>query len=800
MRSFSSQFSSPLARRRPHFAALEIAALILWFTAGSLPSRAASSTCLAPPSGLVSWWPGDTNNDDLAGLNNPNAAVGVTHVPGEVLDGFSLGKNGYLQVPASESLANPNFTWAAWVKPMGPGPNNDAYGSALIIQNGANDEYQIAVGLYWTAVTNQFTFVFGNIGTDQIISTDTYPAGSFYHVAGTYDGSVFRLYVNGVAEGSFTLAPPIGYTSNPWSIGSSGQIGISLDYPRTLNGVIDEVQAFDRALSQSELQAIYNAGSAGECKGKGESTGPSTPLEEIVNAASYANPIMANSGIAQGSIFTIFGKNIGPSNSPPIAFPLSTTLGGVTVSVSQGGGAPVNAIPLFVGPHQINAIMPSTAPLGTDSVMVTYQGQISTGSVQVVASSFGILTFNSSGSGQALSTNDSYQLVDYNLVAHPGEYLTLWGTGLGAISGSDANKPPTGNIPASNPIVYVGGRLVTPIYHGRSPCCGGVDQVIFALPANIIGCNVPVAVEIGNTMSNFVSVAVAPSGSATCTDPFGVPYSVLAAWGTQGSATLGNIVYEAYNDTAPSVLSIFGGGGTSVASGIEQIATFYKYQFTNLTDLAPILNLGACTVYTFTGTSAPPPGVYNSTGLDAGSPLTVTDGDEQGHIKESSSTGYYRDIYELPAGSVTFAGPGGNSVGAFNVTFPVGPQNLFWSNESGISTITRSSGVKVTWTGADPGSTVQITGYSIGGASTSTAAGAGFTCTADGGAGQFTVPASILQALPASADFSNSILPIATGSLGISSRGAPVPFSATGLDFGRAYTESEFSNTTVIYQ
>ena len=82
MRSFSSQFSSPLARRRPHFAALEIAALILWFTAGSLPSRAASSTCLAPPSGLVSWWPGDTNNDDLAGLNNPNAAVGVTHVPG----------------------------------------------------------------------------------------------------------------------------------------------------------------------------------------------------------------------------------------------------------------------------------------------------------------------------------------------------------------------------------------------------------------------------------------------------------------------------------------------------------------------------------------------------------------------------------------------------------------------------------------------------------------------------------------------------------------------------------------------
>jgi hypothetical protein len=274
----------------------------------------------------------------------------------------------------------------------------------------------------------------------------------------------------------------------------------------------------------------------------------------------------------------------------------------------------------------------------------------------------------------------------------------------------------------------------------------------------------------------------------------------LAAWGSQGSATIGNIVYEAYNDTSPSILSILGGGGSQVTFGTEEVATFYKDQFLNMTALSPILKPGACTVYTFTGTSAPPPGVYSSTGLDAGSPLTVTDGDERGQIKESSTTGYYRDIYELPAGSVTFTGTGGTSVGAFSATFPVGTLGLNWSNESGISTITRSSGVNVTWTGADPNSTVQITGFSIGGASESSAVGAGFTCTADGSAGQFTVPASILEALPASADFSSSILPIATGSLGISSASTPVSFSATGMDFGRAYTESEFSNTTVVYQ
>jgi uncharacterized protein (TIGR03437 family) len=797
MRTFRSQFSSPWARRRPHFAALEIAALILYLAAGSLPSRAVSA-CLAPPSGLVSWWPGDTNNDDIAGSNNPNASSAITLVPAEVLDGFSFGTNGYLQIPASPSLANQNFTWAAWVKPNGPGPNNDSYGSTIVEQD--IDGYDLSVALFWrSSPDNRFVFVFGNTSTEMFTSTDTFTTGSFYHVAATYDGSVFRLFVNAVAEGSFAEAKSVPYSTNPWDIGSAGLNGISVDYPRTLNGVVDEVQAFDRALSQSELESIYNAGAAGECK-NGEGTSPvtGTPVSEIVNAASYANPALPNSGVAQGSLFTIFGKNLGPSKSPSTAFPLSTTLGGVTISVSQDSTT-VPAIPLFVGPTQINAIMPSTAPLGTDSVTVTYQGQTSTGSVQVVASSFGILTFNSSGNGQALSTNDSYALIDYNSVAHPGEYLTLWGTGLGAISGGDANPPPVGNITANNPIVYVGGTQVTPIYHGRSSCCGGVDQVIFTLPANVTGCNVPVAVQIGNTISNFVSVAIASSGS-TCTDPGGLPYSDLASWGTQGSATIGNIVYEAYNDTSPSVLGILGGGGTAVSSGTEEIASFYKNQFTNLTALAPILNTGACTVYAFTGTSAPDPGVYSSTGLDAGTPLTATEGDEQGQIKESSTTGVYTELFDFPAGSLTFAGPGGKSVGAFDVTFPVGPENLNWSNESGISTIARSSGVKVTWTGADPGSTVQITGYSIGGASTSSAAGAGFTCTASGSAGEFTVPASILQALPASADFSNSILPIATGSLGISSRSAAVSFSAKGLDYGRAYTESEFSNSTVIYQ
>jgi uncharacterized protein (TIGR03437 family) len=655
-------------------------------------------------------------------------------------------------------------------------------------------------------MTSKFTFVFGNIDSEMFESTDTFPVGSFYFIAATYDGTTFRLYVNGVADGSFMETKTIGYSSNPWSIGSSGQIGISVGYPRTLNGIIDEVQAFDRALTQTEVQSNYNAGSAGECKTGYGATGPSIPagptsaLGGIVNAGSYANPVLPNSGIAQGSLFTVFGSNLGPSTSPSLSFPLSDTLGGVTMVVAQGSKT-LSAIPVFVSGSQVNAIMPSNTPLGAVTIYVTYQGKTSSGTAQVVPANFGIFSVNSSGSGQGIITTGSDAIIGYNSAAHPGDTLIIWGTGLGAISGSDANTPPVGNIGSTPPPVYVGGTLVKPSYYGRSGCCSGLDQIVFQLPENVTGCNVPVSVQAGGASSNFVSLAIAPSGSNTCSDPSGITASQLAQFAANGSASVGNIVYQTYNDTSPG-FNLFGGGSTEVSTGTREIGSFAKYQFTGLTSIAPVLNQGACTVYTFTGTSPIAPGVIASIGLDAGSAITITDGNSEGQMKESSSNkGSYSAPYKLPSGSATFSAPaGGANVGSFSVTLPIASQTLNWTNENSIGSITRSSPLQISWSGADPGSTVQITGFSTGGSSQSSAAGAGFTCTASGSANQFTIPASVLQALPPSANFSNSILSVVTGSLGINSSSAPVSFLATGLDLATASTQSSFVNSTVAYQ
>src|ERR1035438_215805 len=224
----------------------------------------ASAPCIAPPTGLVSWWTGDADETDLYGVNNPSAVNAVTLVPGEVLDGFTFGTDGYIDIPASAALANQKFTWDAWVEPEGPGPNNDFVGSVIIEQD--IDDADLSVALTWRATDDRFVFIFGNFtGAEIIASNDTFPTGKFYLVAGTYDGATFRLYVNGVLEGSYAEKKKIAYTSSTWEIGSQDASLRSGGYPRTWNGVIDEVEAFDVALPAAKILSIFRAGHAGKC-------------------------------------------------------------------------------------------------------------------------------------------------------------------------------------------------------------------------------------------------------------------------------------------------------------------------------------------------------------------------------------------------------------------------------------------------------------------------------------------------------------------------------------------------------
>jgi hypothetical protein len=255
-----SKISGYIPRRRAA-ALLFLGAIVAFCSAISLTGQDRKGlrlTCIPPPPDMVSWWPGDGNTDDIVGGNNGTLIGHATYAAGEVGQAFSVDgshfESNYVQVPDAANLdfePNAPITVDMWVYGIG----NEGGGHLLgkrVGCGGSGINYQMAFN-----TTNHEGLSFGGDGGG-VITGRNLPPNIWTHLAGTYDGSTFRFYINGklVGTGTGTLGLP---NDAPLLIGGSG------DCPGFL-GLIDEAEIFSRALTQPEIQAIVDAGSAGKCK------------------------------------------------------------------------------------------------------------------------------------------------------------------------------------------------------------------------------------------------------------------------------------------------------------------------------------------------------------------------------------------------------------------------------------------------------------------------------------------------------------------------------------------------------
>ena len=224
----------------------EIAAIADAGSAGKCP-------CVDPPGMMVSWWPGDGNAIDIQGSRTGTLVGGATFASGEVAQAFSFdGNNDSVDLGTSNLLGGATqITIDAWVYPTGfpdyqgiiyPGPTN----------------------IWWIQLlpSAQVRFAINNSASGAADSTNTIPANQWTHLALTWDGTTARLYINGVQDPT-TLAAS---GAIPDDSGNTKAIGSRGGIDQFFNGLIDEVEIFDRALSAEEIQAIYHAAGAGKCK------------------------------------------------------------------------------------------------------------------------------------------------------------------------------------------------------------------------------------------------------------------------------------------------------------------------------------------------------------------------------------------------------------------------------------------------------------------------------------------------------------------------------------------------------
>ncbi len=229
--------------------------------------------CVNPPSGLVSWWPGDEDANDMEDGNNGSLMNGATFATGNVGQAFMLdGTNDYVEIPDNSNLTPSSITLDAWVKP-------DVVSGNPPIVSKYNSNNPSVNGVSWVLLmfaSGQVRFVVyqdaaGNIARGIDTDNAVLSTGIWQHVAATFDLATqeIKIYVNGIEVPSTLIS---GASSTITSIADSNtpvRIGTFVNslgnFDAFWGGLIDEVDIYNRALSASEIQAIYNAGSAGKC-------------------------------------------------------------------------------------------------------------------------------------------------------------------------------------------------------------------------------------------------------------------------------------------------------------------------------------------------------------------------------------------------------------------------------------------------------------------------------------------------------------------------------------------------------
>ena len=179
------------------------------------------------------------------------------------------------------------------------------------------------------------------------------------------------------------------------------------------------------------------------------------------------------------------------------------------------------------GGYQITAFIPLDMPLGNAEVLaVAASGKSLSTTVWIAASGFGIYTKAGAGydAAKAQVLADTPRLVGLTTPARAGEWVTLWGTGLGSA--------------ASNVSVEVARIAVAPSYSGPAPGLPGVDQINLLFPAGVPDdCYIPLTVKVDGRASNTTSIAAA-SAPGACHHRLGLSPDTLASLDKGGQPQL----------------------------------------------------------------------------------------------------------------------------------------------------------------------------------------------------------------------------------------------------------------------
>ena len=199
--------------------------------------------------GLLAYWKLDqTLSDATVNGNNLSIELGAdNYVPAIINDGFSFDGQTSLTPssgPGALAFGTGDFSVSFWVYPTSAPNNNN-----VIIGWGI---WPNTSGFVVQYTTGNFGFYLGGFAEFFGYSPPTM-FNVWHHIVVVRTSGTANFYVNGINRGSANWN--YDFTDGLWHIGRAQDVA---DY--FLNGTLDEMGAWNRALSGAEIISLYNAG------------------------------------------------------------------------------------------------------------------------------------------------------------------------------------------------------------------------------------------------------------------------------------------------------------------------------------------------------------------------------------------------------------------------------------------------------------------------------------------------------------------------------------------------------------
>lgn len=198
--------------------------------------------------GLVGYWKFDGNADDASGNMNNGRTLGVTPVEDRIgnEDGaYRFNGASYIEVPNSTSLRDvtDTITMTAWINP------HELYNSWITVMQ-KSDRKNCQYTLAWKPSEVVISFT----GNGRWPAQPEFELNKWQHVAMTYDGAKVTLYRDGKIVGLWPFQGR--FQQNDFSLYFGYDPFGGLEY---FIGDMDDVRLYNRALSEEEIQSLYEA-------------------------------------------------------------------------------------------------------------------------------------------------------------------------------------------------------------------------------------------------------------------------------------------------------------------------------------------------------------------------------------------------------------------------------------------------------------------------------------------------------------------------------------------------------------